>query len=108
MNKTEYAKAIVAQVNEMREANTEEGKSVKRVTLKDIKEILDVARDIAYTAMAEEDEVTVFDGLKLVGVHKEATTARNPKDGSTIDVPEKVVPKAKFGAVAKRIVNGEE
>ena len=93
MNRTEYVKAVAQ----------ETGK-----TQKEIKEILEVMQNVAYAEMANEGEVEIFKGLKLMGVHKDATTARNPLDGSTVNVPEKTVPKAKFGAVAKRIVNGEE
>jgi nucleoid DNA-binding protein len=57
--------------------------------------------------MAKEEEVAVFDGLKLVGVRKEACVKRNPLTGENVNVPEKVAPKAKFGTAAKRAVNGE-
>lgn len=113
MNRTEYVKAVVGMVNLAREEKATENKKdnedkkVKPVTIKEIKEILDIAQTVAYTEMANKGEVTIFEGLKLMGVHKDATTARNPIDGSTVQVPEKTVPKAKFGAVAKRIVNGE-
>jgi DNA-binding protein HU-beta len=93
MNKTEFVKAIA----------TETG-----FTQKDVKAVLEAAQTVAYDAMAKEEEVKVFDGLTLVGQHKDATTARNPMTGDTVDVPAKTVPKARFGAVAKRIVNGEE
>lgn len=94
MNRTEFVKEISNRLTVM--------------TQKDVKAVLEAAQAVAYEAMAKEEEVKVFDGLTLVGVHKDATTARNPLDGSTVNVPEKTVPKAKFGAVAKRIVNGEE
>lgn len=77
-------------------------------TQKDVKTILDAAQNVAYKAMAEQEEVKVFDGLTLSGVYKEATTARSPMDGSTVEVPAKTVPKAKFGVAAKRVVNGAE
>ena len=93
MNKTEYVKAIAM----------ETGKSQKEV-----KEMLEAEQKIAYAEMAKEGEVKIFDGLTLAGVKKEASTARNPLTGETINVPEKVVPKAKFGTVAKRVVNSEE
>lgn len=76
-------------------------------TQKDVKAVLESAQKVTYEAMAREEEVTIFDGLKLMGVHKDATVARNPLDGSTVNVPEKTVPKAKFGVAAKRVVNGE-
>ena len=91
MNKTEFVKAIA----------TETG-----FTQKYVKAVLEVAQTVAYDAMAKEEEVKIFDGLTLVGVHKEATTARNPLDGTTVNVPEKTVPKAKWGKAAKDAVNG--
>lgn len=93
MNRSDYVKAIATKTG---------------YTQKDVKAVIDAAQEIAYDAMASEDEVKVFDGLTLIGVHKDATTARNPMDGSTVNVPAKTVPKARFGAVAKRIVNGGE
>ena len=93
MNRTEFVKAVATATG---------------YTQKDVKAVLEAAQEVAYGAMAKEEEVTVFEGLKLIGVHKDATTARNPMDGSTVDVPAKTVPKARFGAVAKRIVNNEE
>lgn len=93
MNKTEYVKAIA----------TETG-----FTQKDVKAVLEAAQTVAYETMAKEEEVKVFDGLTLVGQKKPACVKRNPLTGQDVNVPEKVVPKARFGAVAKRIVNGEE
>ena len=90
MNKTEFVKAIA----------TETGFSQK-----DVMAVLDTAQTVAYEAMAKEEEVKVFDGLTLVGVHKDATTARNPMTGDTVDVPAKTVPKAKWGKAAKDAVN---
>ena len=92
MNRTEFVKAVATATG---------------YTQKDVKAVLEAAQEVAYGAMAKEEEVTVFEGLKLIGVHKDATTARNPMDGSTVDVPAKTVPKAKWGVAAKRIVNGE-
>lgn len=77
-------------------------------TQKNARAIIDAAQAVAYEAMANEDTVAIFDGLKLSGVRKEACVRRNPLTGEDVKVPEKVAPKAKFGAVAKRAVNGEE
>ena len=93
MNRAEFIKAVAA----------EAGK-----TQKEIKEILEAEQKVAYEEMANEGEVKLFDGLTLVGQKKEAGTARNPQTGETIQVPEKTVPKAKWGIAAKRVVNGEE
>lgn len=90
MNRSDYVKAIATKTG---------------YTQKDVKAVIDAAQEIAYDAMASEDEVTIFDGVKLIGVHKDATTARNPMDGSTVNVPAKTVPKAKWGKAAKDAVN---
>jgi nucleoid DNA-binding protein len=75
---------------------------------KDIKTVLEAAQEVVYGAMAKEEEVTLFEGLKLSGIRKPACVKRNPLTGQDVQVAEKVAPKAKFGAVAKRVVNGEE
>ena len=90
MNRTEFVKAVATATG---------------YTQKDVKAVLEAAQEVAYGAMAKEEEVTVFEGLKLIGVHKDATTARNPMDGSTVDVPAKTVPKAKWSKAAKDAVN---
>ena len=77
-------------------------------TQKDVKAVLDAEQKIAYAEMAKEEEIKIFNGLTLAGQKKESCVKRNPQTGAEIQVPEKVVPKAKFGVVAKRIVNGEE
>ena len=55
--------------------------------------------------MAREEEVKIFDGLTLVGVHKDACQKRNPLTGEMVDVAAKTAPKAKFGKAAKDAVN---
>lgn len=90
MNKTEFVKAVATATG---------------YTQKDVKAVFEAAQEVAYGAMAKEEEVKIFDGLTLVGVHKDATTARNPMDGSTVNVPAKTVPKAKWGKFAKDAVN---
>ena len=92
MNRSEYVKAVAEKAN---------------LTQKAVKEILEVMQDVAYTEMAAEGKVVIFDGLTLEGIKKPAREARNPLTGETVQVSEKVAPKAKFGAVAKRVVNRE-
>ena len=77
-------------------------------TQKDIKEVLEAAEKVAYAEMAKKEEVKVFNGLTLVGQFKEACEKRNPATGAMVQVPAKMVPKAKWGVVAKRIINGEK
>lgn len=93
MNRQDFIKAVAA--------NAE-------MTQKDVKAVLEAAATVAYAEMANEGEVSVFEGLKLEGVKKEAHVARNPLTGGSVDVPEKIVPKAHFTAAAKKLVNGEE
>lgn len=90
MNRTDYVKAVAEATGK---------------TQKEIKEVLEAMQTVAYAEMAKCEEVKIFEGLTLLGVHKDATTARNPMDGSIVDVPAKNVPKAKFGTAAKTAVN---
>ena len=90
MNRTEFVKAVATATG---------------YTQKDVKAVLEAAQTVAYDAMAKKEEVAIFDGLKLIGVHKDATTARNPMNGEIVDVPAKTVPKAKWGKAAKDAVN---
>jgi DNA-binding protein HU-beta len=90
MNRTEYVKAIA---------------TVTGYTQKDVKAVLDAAQTVAYEAMAKEEEVKVFDGLTLSGVHKDACVKRNPLTGEDVQVAAKTAPKAKFGKFAKDSIN---
>lgn len=90
MNRTEFVKAVAEKAE---------------MTQKLVKEVLDAMQEVAYGEMAKCEEVKIFDGLTLAGVHKEATIARNPMTGETISVPAKNAPKAKFGKAAKDAVN---
>lgn len=74
-------------------------------TQKRTEEILDAIQGVVFEGMAAQDEVKLFDGVTFVGVHKDATTARNPMTGEPVDVPAKTVPKVKFGKAAKDAVN---
>lgn len=92
MNRTEYVKAVATATG---------------FTQKDVKAVLDAAQMVAYTTMANNEEVKIFDGLTLVGVHKDACDKRNPLTGETVHVAAKTAPKAKFGKPAKEAVNNE-
>ena len=74
-------------------------------TQKEVKEVLDALQSVVYTGMANQEEVKLFDGLTLVGVHKDACVKRNPLTGADVAVPEKIAPKAKFGKAAKDALN---
>lgn len=75
------------------------------MTQKATKEVLDVMQEVAYAEMANEEEVKIFDGVTLAGVHKDARTARNPLTGETVEVAAKTAPKAKFGKACKDALN---
>ena len=90
MNRTEYVKAIATATD---------------FTQKDVKAVLDAAQTVAYETMAKEEEVTIFEGLKLIGVKKAACVKRNPLTGADVQVPEKIAPKAKFGKAIKDAIN---
>lgn len=74
-------------------------------TQKDVKTVLEATGKVAYAEMAKQKEVKLFEGCSLVGMYKEAGVARNPQTGEQVDVPAKVLPKAKFGKAAKDSVN---
>ena len=74
-------------------------------TQKDVKAVLEAAQEIAYTTIANEEEVKLFEGLTLSAVRKAACVKKNPLTGQTVNVPEKVAPKAKWGKFAKDFLN---
>lgn len=90
MNKAEFIKEVA----------TKAGK-----TQKDVKELLEVMQTVVFDTVKAEDEVKVFDGVCLMGVHKDACVKRNPIDGTQVNVPEKTAIKAKFGKTVKDYIN---
>ena len=90
MNRTEFVKAVAEKAE---------------MTQKAVKEVLEVMQEVTFEEMAECGEVKLFDGVALVGVQKEARTARNPLTGETVEVAAKVAPKAKFGKAVKDALN---
>ena len=89
MNKTELIKAVAEKAG---------------YTQKDVKAVMETLQDVVFTTIKGE-EVKLMDGVTLTAVYKEATTARNPMDGSTVQVPAKYAPKCKFGAAIKKAIN---
>ena len=77
------------------------------MTQKDTREILAKLQGVVFEEMAKGNELSVFDGVVLSGVHKEASVARNPQTGEPINVPAKMVPRCKFGVACKAAVMGE-
>ena len=74
-------------------------------TQKDVKAVLDAAQTVAYDVMAKEEEIKIFNGLTLGGVHKDACIKRNPLTGQDVNVEAKTAPKAKFGKFVKDYIN---
>lgn len=73
-------------------------------TQKDVKTVMEAVQDVVFTTIKNE-EIKIMDGITLTSVYKEATTARNPMDGSVVNVPAKYAPKAKFGKAIKDAIN---
>ena len=72
---------------------------------RECKENLELVIDMIQKAVIEDGGVDFYGFMKIEKVHKEATTARSPKDGSVINVPAKNVPKAKFSKRFKAAIN---
>ena len=77
----------------------------REISKKEATEILDTVIDIIKTGVKEDGEVDLFGFVKISKIHKDATTARSPRTGEMIDVPEKDVPKAKFSSAFKNELN---
>lgn len=73
-------------------------------TQKDVNTVMETLQEVVFGTIKTE-EVKLMDGVILSAVFKEATTARNPKDGSTVNVPAKYMPKCKFGKSIKDAIN---
>ena len=89
MNKTELIKAVAEKAG---------------YTQKDVKTVMETLQEVVFDAIKTE-EVKLMDGVTLSAVFKEATTARNPLTGATVDVPAKYAPKCKFGKAIKNAIN---
>ncbi len=57
--------------------------------------------------VAKGDKVALTGFLTFQRVHKDATTARNPRTGEEVKVKAKEAPKVTIGASFKKVVNGE-
>ena len=89
MNKTELIKAIAEKAG---------------YTQKDVKVVMETLQEVVFNTIKDE-EVKLMDGVALTSVYKEATTARNPQTGETVNVPAKYAPKCKFGVAIKNAIN---
>ena len=74
----------------------------KGYTKKEAGEIVEAVLDIIKTGIKEDGEVDFYGFCKFQKVHKDATTARSPQTGETVNVPAKDVPKCKFSSAFKK------
>lgn len=77
----------------------------QNISKKEAGEIVDVILEIIKTGIKEDGEVDFPRFVKLTKNYKDATTARSPKTGETVNVPAKEVPKAKFSKAFKDFLN---
>lgn len=72
------------------------------VTQKDVRVIMECMSDVILEVIAREDSVKFGEVCTFTGVTKDARTARNPKTGEEVSVPERHgYPKCKFTKTAK-------
>jgi len=76
--------------------------NMRNITKKEAGEIVEQVLDIIKTGIKEDGEVDFYGFAKFTKVHKNATTARSPKTGETVQVAEKDVPKCKFSSIFKK------
>ncbi len=60
------------------------------------RKVYDALGDIAMEEMAKEHALTLFKGLVIYGKRSKARTWENPLIGGTEELPERVVPRARF------------
>lgn len=66
---------------------------------------MDYMNDVITEIMKSQDSVKFGNIVTLSGELKAAHTARNPSTGGTVEVPDKIVPKAKFSRTVKEALN---
>ena len=95
MKKIDFIRKIVEKYNNTFEDSISQPK---------VKAFLEVMNDVVFENILEDDGVPILDSLKLTTITKGPRTARNPRTGETVSVPEHRVPKAKFGKAFKEAV----
>lgn len=80
-------------------------KDTRSISKADAAGIVDQVIDIMKNGVKEDGVLDIFGFLKITKAHKEAGTARNPRTGETVNVPEKNVPKIKFSKTFKDFLN---
>lgn len=71
---------------------------------KDVGSFLDKVVELAYQHVKSNGEFTIPGVGKLVKVHRQARTGRNPATGETIQIPAKTVVKFRVAKAAKEAV----
>jgi DNA-binding protein HU-beta len=67
--------------------------------------VLKAFEEVVTNGVKNGDKIALTGFLTFQKVHKEATTARNPRTGDTVPVAAKDVPKVSVGASFKNAVN---
>ena len=67
--------------------------------------VLKAFEDVVVSGVSKGDKIALTGFLTFQKVHKEATTARNPRTGESVPVAAKDVPKVSVGASFKNAVN---
>lgn len=86
MTKSEFVKAVAETTG---------------TTQKNVKDILAGIEEVVYSAVKNDEEVSIINGLKLSTGIRSARVGRNPSTGEAINIPEKKVPKVRVGAALK-------
>lgn len=79
-----------------------ETKGISKVAAKDM---VDVVLDEMQKAIKEDGVLDIYGFVKMESILKEEHTGRNPHDGTTITIPAKHLPKAKFSSRFKAFLN---
>ena len=77
------------------------------ISKKQAKDAVALIFDSIAKGMVSEGKVTVVDFGSFMAVRKPARTARNPKTGASVAVPERIVPKFKAARALKTLIKAE-
>lgn len=73
------------------------------ISQNNIKLVLQGIQEVVQEHIGDEDGVPLLDGLRVMTKVRPARSGRNPKTGESIEIPEKKLPKAKFGKTLKDV-----
>ena len=102
MNQKELIREVVSRVN----VDIENSKD--KFTQTEILKVLTAVEDIVVEQVRLEDEVKVFPGVVFKGEVKPASTARNPRTGEEVAVPEKLACKVHITGLFKDKINSTD